>query len=92
MQAIGSSNQYLQRYALRAVLGLAVAQDSDGATKGKQRFADRPETIGTPAGTQPPDHVYDSAKPEIIEGSSDMQWQDWTKILLRMVNAAPSRC
>lgn len=81
VQAMGSTMTYLQRYSLRAILGLAVAQDKDGK---KERFADRPEQIGKPA------PVYDPAKPFTIAFVSGMEWQDWSRDLLMMINAAPT--
>lgn len=85
VQAMGSTITYLQRYTLKAALGLAVSQDRDG---GKKRFADRPENIATP---QPdPDHIIESDKPEPIRVRDGMQWQDWSKALLMMINASPT--
>jgi hypothetical protein len=78
VQAMGSTMTYLQRYSLRAILGLAVAQDKDGK---KERFADRPDAIAQPAG-----RTYAPAKPELIADVEE--WQDWSAILLMMINGA----
>lgn len=88
VQAMGSTITYLQRYTLKAALGLAVSQDKDGAAK--QRFAGRPESFAQPAEQAAPQHDYHPAKPELIVRSTE-QWQDWTATLLRMIKAAPSK-
>jgi hypothetical protein len=87
VQAMGSTITYLQRYTLKAALGLAVSQDKDGGSK--QRFADRPEKINTPTSSEPIPRAYDRTKPEVIQ-RGDEPWQDWTRWLLLMVNAAPT--
>jgi hypothetical protein len=80
MQAIGSSITYLQRYTLKEILGLAVTKE------GKPRVTDRPEQIGAPAAPKP-DHIIESSKPEAIP-RGDSEWQDWSRSLLMMINAA----
>ena len=84
VQAMGSTITYLQRYTLKAVLGLAVTQDQDGRQQ-PPRFADR--AVMTPQ--QAPAQVQlDSDKPVAIPFEPDEDWQHWTAKLLRMVNAS----
>lgn len=80
MQAIGSSNQYLQRYALKAVLGLAVAQDTDGKAR-QQQPAPSNEPVNANTG-----EILEADKPQLIEGGANVTWQDWTRLLLMMIN------
>ena len=83
VQAMGSTLTYLQRYTLKAVLGLAVSQDKVAGEK--PRFSDRAEM--KPAAAQAA-HEYDAAKPELIQTEGDEDWQHWTAKLLRVINAA----
>jgi ERF superfamily len=90
VQAMGSTMTYLQRYALRAILGLAVTNEKEP----KQRFADRPE-IGAPAGDNVkynnlsiPAANEKAQRPQLIPRGDGEQWEDWTAVLLRMVNNA----
>ena len=81
IQAMGSTMTYLQRYALRAILGLAVSNEKEN----KERFTGKPPIDG-PA----QEAIYKPDKPmEIPRG--DEEWQHWTAELLRMINSAPSR-
>jgi hypothetical protein len=82
LQGMGSTMTYLQRYTLRAILGLAVTNEKEP----KQRFTDRPE-INAPAPA--PGHVISSEKPELIP-RGESEWQDWSRSLLMMINAAPT--
>ena len=84
VQAMGSTMTYLQRYALRAILGLAVTNEKEP----KERFTDRPEQIAAPPA--PAVAVYDPKKPFEIGFVSGMEWQDWSRDLLMMINAAPT--
>jgi hypothetical protein len=81
VQAMGSTITYLQRYTLKAVLGLAVTQDTDS----KPRFSDR--AVMTPQQAPAPLQL-DTDKPIAIAFEPDEDWQHWTAKLLRMVNAS----
>jgi len=82
VQAMGSTITYLQRYTLKAVLGLAVSNDSD-ARQQAARFSDRAE-MRRPE----PEQKLDADKPVAIPIEGDEDWQHWTAKLLRVVNAA----
>jgi hypothetical protein len=89
IQAMGSTMTYLQRYSLRAILGLAVTTEKEN----KQRFTDRP-AIQTPGevGDQvmtEPARDYDPKKPELIARNGDA-WEYWSRWLLAMINSAPT--
>lgn len=81
VQAMGSTITYLQRYTLKAVLGLAVTQDQDA----RQRFSDRAVMTAEQA---PAPLQLDVDKPVAIPFEPDEDWQHWTAKLLRMVNAS----
>jgi hypothetical protein len=93
VQAMGSTMTYLQRYALRAILGLAVTNEKEP----KQRFTDRPE-IREPGWSEAHPELagqvkvatYDPKKPFEIGFVSGMEWQDWSRDLLMLINAAPT--
>jgi hypothetical protein len=97
VQAMGSTITYLQRYTLKAVLGLAVTQDTDA----RQRFADRPEIrepSGSEANPEPAAKVTQPTTPDwlqIISGPpvaiprfANEEWQHWTAWLLQAINRA----
>lgn len=96
VQAMGSSITYLQRYTLKAVLGLAVTQDQDGRQQAP-RFADRPEIRDashpdlaakvTQVATQDMLQVI-SGPPVAIPRDTNEQWQHWTAWLLQAINRA----
>lgn len=84
VQAMGSSITYLQRYTLKAVLGLAVSNDTD-SRQAPPRFSDR--AVMTPQQAPAPLQL-DTDKPVAIAFEPDEDWQHWTAKLLRMVNAS----
>ena len=93
LQAMGSTVTYLQRYTLKRVLGLAVAQDKDGAGKQRagaaamQTVQDKGSTYSAPAAAM----AIDSGKPQLIEGREGLTWPDWSKAFLMMINAADTK-
>jgi hypothetical protein len=85
VQAMGSTMTYLQRYSLRAILGLAVTNEKEP----KQRFTDRAQ-IGATTPAQQLEPAHDPNKPFEFPHVPGGDWQDWSRSLLMMINAVPA--
>jgi hypothetical protein len=96
LQAMGSAITYLQRYALKASLGLAASNDDDGRAAGG--YGQRPVTearkapveIAAPA---PPDHdpVTGETGPRVIalpQNDNVNDWVKWGQQLIAGIKAA----
>lgn len=82
IQAIGSTVSYLQRYTLKAALGMAAARDDDG------RASSKPEQEYIPHQTKSnPPHKIDI--PFFPSGKHD--WFSWGKELIAQIRSAKNK-
>jgi hypothetical protein len=68
IQAIGSAVTYLQRYTLKAALGLAASNDDDGRAAGGE-----PDPQSPPRQQQPPPRIRAAAEPFIAKAKEEIE-------------------
>lgn len=77
IQAIGSTVTYLQRYTLKAALGLAAAEDDDGHAS-EQTIPDEPAPMSSDFITRvQADHIRDALR---AKGASTFAFLQWVKL------------